>query len=729
MVPPMHRTFTLIAALALLTAACSSTEPSAATAAPVVEPSVTSTPAEPESLLEALEQSGQADPGIWAEHEGIVAFVAPAFDTGLADPGAAATAYFDAFAGAYGVADPEDRLQPVGSDDTAAGTVVRFRQVLDGLEVFAGDVTVAVDPDGVVTRVTGVLAPDATLPASVLTADDAIAAALAALPGMAAGPDAPRQVAFSPAVESASADGPVPAWEFVVISGDDVPIRHLVVVDAVTGAILIRAAIDTDAEQWDVYDAENAVDDEGDSTIEDAELMIETRGGTATIVGEPDEVALAVAGHMATAWGYFSSTHERDGHDGEGGKCRIYVHVGVNWRNATAGGASCTQRYGDAKAYAESIDVVAHEFTHAVTGQTAGLIYEGSSGAVNEHYSDFFATMVDTSDWAISQTSRVLSSPAVDTAADFVVTEEDDGGVHDNSGIANMAGYLVANPGLNTHPGSGDEVNGIGRAKAEQLLYATLLSLTPRTGLGAWACATIATATDMEGGLLTGDDVDAVTAAMVAVGLVEEPEIGAIVCDSVSGGSGSGGTEPGPSGGTTTTTGTEPGPSESTTSTTEPDSADACGVVGRWRLRDQEFFEEISRASGGLSGEIEYVSGDYFVELDADGTAIGTRVAWTFRVSSSQGDLVTEISSVDVGEYTIDGQRMTVTQPGGEAEVRLWVEQGGVLTPVPLGATQTVTMDALAGGSATYTCVGDVLTMFMDAEDGVTVTAIFDRIG
>jgi len=716
----MKRTFTLIAALALLSAACSSAEPSASTAAQAATSSPT-TPAPPEQLLEALGQSDAATPDLWVENGGIVAFVAPAFESGVTDPEAAAIAYFDAFAEAYRVADPGDRLQLIGSSETAAGAVVRFRQMLGGFEVFAGDITVRVDPDGLVTGVTGVLAPDADVPAALLSAEDATAAALVALPRLVAAPDVTRQVTFSPAVETGTADPPVPAWHLVVVTDDEVPIRQLVVVDAVTGEVLLRAALDISAEQWDVYDAKNALDDEGKSTINDAELMLGARDGKVTIVGDPDQVALAVAGHMATTWGYFFSTHGRDGHDGSGGKCRLYVHVGVNWKNATAGGASCTLRYGDAKAYAESLDVVAHEFTHAVTGQTAGLIYQGSSGAVNEHYSDFFATMVDTSDWALPPTSRVLSSPAIDSAAEFVVTEEDDGGVHDNSGIANMAGYLVANTGVNVHPTSGAEVTGIGRAKAEQLWYATLLSLAPRSGLGSWACSTIATARELEGGLLTEDDVDAVIAAMTAVGLVEETELGGFSCDwlNVGAGSGTGGSSGSP-GDTTTTTGTDPGP--------EQGSSAACDIVDLWRLRDQEFFDQIATMSGGFAGDFEYLSGDYFVDFSADGTAVASRVEWTWRLTTPDGNLVFEISSVDPGMWSVDEMTMDFEEGASEAVVKMWIETGGSLTPVPLSPGGTTVDTPAMSGTGTFSCVGDVLTI--TANDGTgPITSILDRVG
>ena len=40
-------------------------------------------------------------------------------------------------------------------------------------------------------------------------------------------------------------------------------------------------------------------------------------------------------------------------------------------------------------------DVVVHEWTHAYTQETSGLIYSYQSGALNESYSDVFGETVD----------------------------------------------------------------------------------------------------------------------------------------------------------------------------------------------------------------------------------------------------------------------------------------------------------------------------------------------
>ena len=53
--------------------------------------------------------------------------------------------------------------------------------------------------------------------------------------------------------------------------------------------------------------------------------------------------------------------------------------------------------------YASSLDITAHELTHAITEQTSGLEYQCQSGALNESMSDIFAANVDHDDWEIGE--------------------------------------------------------------------------------------------------------------------------------------------------------------------------------------------------------------------------------------------------------------------------------------------------------------------------------------
>jgi Zn-dependent metalloprotease len=46
-------------------------------------------------------------------------------------------------------------------------------------------------------------------------------------------------------------------------------------------------------------------------------------------------------------------------------------------------------------AFTAALDVVGHEYTHAVIGSSSNLAYEGQSGALNEHLADVFGAMIE----------------------------------------------------------------------------------------------------------------------------------------------------------------------------------------------------------------------------------------------------------------------------------------------------------------------------------------------
>lgn len=127
--------------------------------------------------------------------------------------------------------------------------------------------------------------------------------------------------------------------------------------------------------------------------------------------------------------------------------------------------------------FTDSLDVLAHELTHGVTQYTAKLEYQDQAGALNESMSDVFACMceqwwfgqtAEEGDWLLGQgllsmlrrgpALRSLKAPGTAYRNDsilgtdpqpghmsgFVKTNEDNGGVHLNSGIPNRAFYLAA---------------------------------------------------------------------------------------------------------------------------------------------------------------------------------------------------------------------------------------------------------------------------------------------
>ena len=70
------------------------------------------------------------------------------------------------------------------------------------------------------------------------------------------------------------------------------------------------------------------------------------------------------------------------------------VHYQRDYDNAFWDGTQLVFGDGDGKVFdrfTKPVDVLGHELTHAVTEHTAGLVYEGQSGALNESVSDVFA--------------------------------------------------------------------------------------------------------------------------------------------------------------------------------------------------------------------------------------------------------------------------------------------------------------------------------------------------
>lgn len=155
------------------------------------------------------------------------------------------------------------------------------------------------------------------------------------------------------------------------------------------------------------------------------------------------------------------------------------VHFGNKFANAFWNGSQMTYGDGDGQifnSFTSVIDVIGHELTHGVTQYEAGLEYYHQSGALNEHFSDVFGSLVkqlaksqkaEDADWLIGEglftdqvdgvALRSMKEPgtAYDDEIigkdpqpghmkDYVRTDFDNGGVHINSGIPNKAFYTFA---------------------------------------------------------------------------------------------------------------------------------------------------------------------------------------------------------------------------------------------------------------------------------------------
>ncbi len=172
---------------------------------------------------------------------------------------------------------------------------------------------------------------------------------------------------------------------------------------------------------------------------------------------------------------YFKTQLGWDSIDGNGIDLIFNVHYLVRYNNAFWDGEMMTFGDGDGvnfSSFAKSLDVTGHELAHGVIQYTAGLVYKGQSGALNEHFADVFGIAVKqwhlkqtakTSDWMIGtdcmmgkfkgKAIRSFKSPAdesvvlmaqPDNMKNIYKGTSDNGGVHINSGILNKVFYLVA---------------------------------------------------------------------------------------------------------------------------------------------------------------------------------------------------------------------------------------------------------------------------------------------
>jgi len=141
-----------------------------------------------------------------------------------------------------------------------------------------------------------------------------------------------------------------------------------------------------------------------------------------------------------------------------------------------------------------SLDVVGHEYTHAVTENEANLTYSYESGALNESFSDIFGTMVEfyvegnngnyflgEDFWIEDGRLRDMTNPNIKDQPDTYLgtfwhtTATDNGGVHTNNGVQNYWFFLLSEGGSGINDnGQSFNVQGIGRDKAASIAYRNL---------------------------------------------------------------------------------------------------------------------------------------------------------------------------------------------------------------------------------------------------------------
>jgi Zn-dependent metalloprotease len=241
---------------------------------------------------------------------------------------------------------------------------------------------------------------------------------------------------------------------------------------------------------------------------------------------DPATVAVDAQYGAANTWDFYKNTFGRLGIRGDGIGAYSRVHYRTNYDNAFWDDACFCMTYGDGNFFSPlvSLDVAGHEMSHGVTSNTAGLLYFGESGGLNEATSDIFGTMVefsannasDPGDYYIGEKIdptgylRRMDNPHLDGASfncwQPLMGRSD---VHYTSGVANHFYYMLAEGtgpktigGLphNGHTCNGTNITGIGRNKAEHIWYRALtVYMTSGTDYRGARDATIRAARDLYG--------------------------------------------------------------------------------------------------------------------------------------------------------------------------------------------------------------------------------------
>jgi Zn-dependent metalloprotease len=223
---------------------------------------------------------------------------------------------------------------------------------------------------------------------------------------------------------------------------------------------------------------------------------------------------------------YYKNVHGRNGINGAGNSGYSRVHYSSRYNNAFWSDSCFCMTYGDGDGTTFSpltaLDVAGHEMTHGVTSRTAGLVYSGESGGLNESTSDIFGSLVeyyaasasDPGDFLIGEkiykpsvagdALRYMYKPSLDGKSPDCWSSGIGGlDVHASSGVGNHFFYLLAQ-GSNGSPASptcnGSTVTGIGRDAAGKIWYRALtVYMTSSTNYAAARTATLKAATDLYG--------------------------------------------------------------------------------------------------------------------------------------------------------------------------------------------------------------------------------------
>jgi Zn-dependent metalloprotease len=360
---------------------------------------------------------------------------------------------------------------------------IRYAQMKNGLRVIGAEFIVHVDKDGNIYSANGSARGGDNVSAKARIAPEAaVASALSNTLGRHLETEGAAQLVYI------RQDNKLKLAYEVLVTGEgaELPVREYVYVSANDAQVLDRATLIHTALNRAVYSANNGTSLPG--------TLRRSEGGAATGDAHIDENYA----HLKTTYDCYSVNFARDSYNGAGAQLRSTVHYSSNYVNAFWNGSQMVYGDGDgvnSGMLGRDLDVTVHELTHAVTSSESNLTYSNESGALNEGMSDIFAAYceswtrawaTDADVWKIGEdiwtpgtagdALRYMANPTQDGSSKDYYPERytgtsDNGGVHWNSGIANLAFKLLSTGGTHPRGKTTTVVTGLGVQQAGAIFY------------------------------------------------------------------------------------------------------------------------------------------------------------------------------------------------------------------------------------------------------------------
>lgn len=491
--------------------ACSGSTPPAAAPAPTSNP-------EQDAML-ALPATGGTLRQLGFTTAAVGSYGTPLYLSGHVDlhitgEDAAAQAVMTTLRAAFRLSPADELTVRQSSRDEKGRLFVRMQQRHRGMLVLHHEVAVQVDADGSLNTVLGELLPDIRLPETTpaLTGAAALSRALTTLVADGAASSVKVHEAPTPVVFVRGAGHPaVLAYRALVeYEGRAGFALDEVVVQAEDGEVLDLFTQKFDALARSMFDYKKAC-------LNPATLpgTVSRKEGEAPVA---DVTINKIYEGVGNTYYFHKFQNGRDSYDDKGAPLRSSAHVTFST------GLSCTPNnaawlgtpyfqmvYGDGDGslfvdLARGFDVSAHELTHAVTGSSSMLTYRNESGALNEAMSDIAGAAAEAwvksgggemgnpttytpqmGTWTIGEevagpmlpggALRFMNNPTLDMQSKDNYAERimpggpDNGGVHLNSGIANLVFFLMSEGGKHPRDKYPSQVKGIGIEKAQHIVY------------------------------------------------------------------------------------------------------------------------------------------------------------------------------------------------------------------------------------------------------------------